>query len=337
MKIETENENSPSQTLEIDYVFGYRSYDCRNNVKFDSKGNVIYHQAAIGIVMNPKKNTQKFITEHHDDISCLDVVGDCAVTGEVGSKPTIMMWETKDDNEDGVLKKKLIISEGLKGSVGNICLSESRNLIAAVCNDEGHKLIIYDCKKLLEKQENPLIEDNGIISEGTATKNVVFDVRFTLKETKIALATLREVIFVTFSKGDLNANRGDFGNFTVSGAMCLLPLECDIKNERQQLMLSGMGNGSIYFWNEEKCVRAVCGHTGSVSALAARKDAKSFISGDKSGLIIVWNNQLKKERTVKIPKTNCPSNMIVSLSTNDHKEMMVGTKASDIFILGLND
>ena len=142
---------------------------------------------------------------------------------------------------------------------------------------------------------------------------------------------------MTFANGKLNANRGDFGNFTVSGAMCLLALDCDVNHQKQQLMLSGMGNGSIYFWNEEKCVRAVCGHTGSVSALAARKDARSFISGDKSGLIIIWNNQLKKERSIMIPKTNCPSNMIVSLSTNDSKEMLISTKASDIFILGIHD
>ena len=54
---------------------------------------------------------------------------------------------------------------------------------------------------------------------------------------------------MSFGKGDLNANRGDFGNFTVSGAMCLLPLDCEIKNQKQQLMLSGMGNGSVYFWD----------------------------------------------------------------------------------------
>ena len=108
------------------------------------------------------------------------------------------------------------------------------------------------------------------------------------------MATLREILFVTFEKGSLNANRGNFGNFTASGAMCLLPLNCEVKNEKKQFMLSGMGNGSVYFWEDEKCVRAVCGHTGSVSSLAVRKDCKSFVSGDKSGLVIVWNAQLKK-------------------------------------------
>lgn len=55
-----------------------------------------------------------------------------------------------------------------------------------------------------------------------------------------------------------------------------------------------MGNGSIYFWEDEKCVKAVSGHSGSVSALASRKDVKSFVSGDKSGKIIIWNDKLQK-------------------------------------------
>lgn len=44
-------EDAPSQSLTLDYVLGYRSFDCRNNLKFDSKDNIVYHQAALGIVM----------------------------------------------------------------------------------------------------------------------------------------------------------------------------------------------------------------------------------------------------------------------------------------------
>jgi len=54
-------------------------------------------------------------------------------------------------------------------------------------------------------------------------------------------------------------------------------------------MISGMGNGSLYFWENETCVKAVSGHTGSVSAICKRKDVNSFISGDKTGKIIVWD------------------------------------------------
>lgn len=51
-----------------------------------------------------------------------------------------------------------------------------------------------------------------------------------------------------------------------------------------------MTNGSIYFWDGDKCIKAVSGHTGSVSALCAtgNKDKQTFVSGDKTGKIIVW-------------------------------------------------
>jgi WD40 repeat protein len=56
-------------------------------------------------------------------------------------------------------------------------------------------------------------------------------------------------------------------------------------------MLAGMGNGSIYLWEKENCVKALSGHSGSVSSICARKDKSSFVSGDRSGNIIIWNEK----------------------------------------------
>lgn len=67
-------------------MLGYRSFDCRNNLRFDSKDQIIYHQAALGIVLSPSKSgnadfNQIFLNEHKDDITCLDNAGDKVVTG----------------------------------------------------------------------------------------------------------------------------------------------------------------------------------------------------------------------------------------------------------------
>lgn len=43
--------NAPAQTLTLDYVLGYRSFDCRNNLKFDKDDRIVYNQASLGIVM----------------------------------------------------------------------------------------------------------------------------------------------------------------------------------------------------------------------------------------------------------------------------------------------
>lgn len=79
------------------------------------------------------------------------------------------------------------------------------------------------------------------------------------------------------------------------------------------------------------------GHKGSVSAICGRKDVDSFISGDNLGNIIMWNDKFQKEKSLLLPKSNCPSTMVVSLSCTKTKDLLVGTKASDIFLLGLND
>lgn len=84
-------------------------------------------------------------------------------------------------------------------------------------------------------------------------------------------------------------------------------------------MISGMGNGSLYFWENEVCVKSISGHQGSVSAICARKDTKSLVSGDKAGNIILWNDKFQKEKTIIVPKSNSLSNMVVSLSCSRGK------------------
>lgn len=98
-------------------------------------------------------------------------------------------------------------------------------------------------------------------------------------------------------------------------------------------MVAGMGNGSIYFWEKGKCIKAIVGHTGSVSAICKRNDLNSFISGDKTGKIIFWGENFSKERTMNLPKTNSPSNMVVSLCHSNKKQLLIGTKGSNILLL----
>lgn len=42
----------PDATLELEYVFGYRCHDTRNNLRFSKDGKVVYHTAAVGIVLD---------------------------------------------------------------------------------------------------------------------------------------------------------------------------------------------------------------------------------------------------------------------------------------------
>lgn len=66
-------ENPPTANLEIQYVYGYRCYDTRDNLRYNTNGEVVYHTGGCGIVLNKVKNTMRVTTEHNNDVTCLDL------------------------------------------------------------------------------------------------------------------------------------------------------------------------------------------------------------------------------------------------------------------------
>ena len=103
------NKSKPNSILELEWVHGYRGYDCRNNVFYctqpDGRGEaIVYHAAALGIILTPASNSkdskQDYFGEHTDDIISIAVFqpessspdGTLIATGEIGKKPAIHLW-----------------------------------------------------------------------------------------------------------------------------------------------------------------------------------------------------------------------------------------------------
>lgn len=62
----------PDLSLNLKHVFGYRGYDCRDNIFcVQPSGEIVYHVAALGIVYNKETNTQTFYNEHTLMIFCV--------------------------------------------------------------------------------------------------------------------------------------------------------------------------------------------------------------------------------------------------------------------------
>jgi len=51
------HDKAPKANLELEYCFGYRAKDCRNNLRYLADGKVVYNAAGLGVVLDPKKNT----------------------------------------------------------------------------------------------------------------------------------------------------------------------------------------------------------------------------------------------------------------------------------------
>ncbi len=54
------DQSPPDVTYELEHIYGYRCEDSRQNLCYNSDGNVVYMTAAVGVVLEPGSNSQKF-------------------------------------------------------------------------------------------------------------------------------------------------------------------------------------------------------------------------------------------------------------------------------------
>lgn len=83
------NKSKPDETYTLEYVYGYRCQDSRQNVYYNADGNIVYITASLGVILDKASNTQTFFgggeveneskqtanddTGHTNDVMCLNV------------------------------------------------------------------------------------------------------------------------------------------------------------------------------------------------------------------------------------------------------------------------
>jgi hypothetical protein len=82
----------PDVSYNLEYVYGYRCEDSRQNVFFNSAGQAVYMTAALGVILDQNSNTQTFFgggqvdmkaknrsddsLSHTDDITSITISND---------------------------------------------------------------------------------------------------------------------------------------------------------------------------------------------------------------------------------------------------------------------
>lgn len=139
--------NPPGTWLELEYIYGFRSFDSRNNVKYLSNGEIVYFTAAVGVILDAQRNQQRFFCEHTDDITCIDAYDKMIATGQVGQYPTIYLWDGSDCS-------RASFKGVLRSGVNNLSFSNDGKKLAAVGMDADHTIVVYDVDKSLQSRGN---------------------------------------------------------------------------------------------------------------------------------------------------------------------------------------
>ncbi|KAH0502383.1 Echinoderm microtubule-associated protein-like 5 [Microtus ochrogaster] len=98
--------SAPSCHLRLEWVYGYRGHQCRNNLYYTAAKEIVYFVAGVGVVYSPREHRQKFYRGHSDDIISLALHPErvLVATGQVGKEPYICVWDSYTVQTVSVLK-----------------------------------------------------------------------------------------------------------------------------------------------------------------------------------------------------------------------------------------
>ncbi|KAL4483877.1 hypothetical protein ABPG72_006252 [Tetrahymena utriculariae] len=319
---------APKASLDLDYVHGYRCHDARNNLKFGPGESIIYHTAAVGIKLDPKSNKQQFNFEHNDDITCLDISqdGERVVTGQVGAKPLLCVWNATD------MSTLVVFSGDLLKGIGNCCISPDGRIIAANALDDYHTVCVYDVDGAIAAKKDINSKTSGLVSSGRCTRAEILHLKFHPTEKLIIAACMKEVQFITYGGKEVKCQKGVWGKQSPQAVMAVTFVNNDC--------ITGMFNGNIFTWQGQTLGNVIKAHNGPCTSITNRKKGNGFITGGKNGDIMIWNESYKCVATLNIQEcfsAKLPQIKVISLCENSQGDLLVGLRGSEVILISKGD
>jgi len=323
-----QNNNTPDSSLQLDYIYGYRSQDCRHNLKYTNKGEICYPAACVGVVLNKEGRSQKHNMHHTDEVICLAITPDrrYVATGQIGKRPSIVIWDSE------TAETVQVLTGFHKRAVSQLEFSSDGSLLASAGNDDNHSIAIY------EWMSGKMICN----SQGGLRK--VLGLSFCPGE-KLMQVGLKHIYFwqldqggrnMTFTKG-IVGRKGKLQAF-LSAAFLNTGGEFGTPNF---LPVVGTADGHLYLFEDNELSKTIKAHEAFVNSLVATKTGL-LISAARDGMCKLWRHADDElENTHSFDIRNCKGSLYTRLRAvdvdEDNNKILLGTQGSEIFEISLVD
>ncbi|MEJ1269606.1 hypothetical protein NN561_000417 [Cricetulus griseus] len=302
--------SAPSCHLRLEWVYGYRGHQCRNNLYYTAAKEIVYFVAGVGVVYSPREHRQKFYRGHSDDIISLALHPErvLVATGQVGKEPYICVWDSYTVQTVSVLKD--VHTHGIA------CLAfdlDGQRLVS-VGLDSKNAVCVWDWKR------------GRMLSMAPGHTDRIFDISWDLYQpNKLVSCGVKHIKFWSLCGNALTPKRGVFGK--TGDLQTILCLAC----ARDELTYSGALNGDIYVWKGINLIRTIQGaHTAGIFSMNACEEG--FATGGRDGCIRLWDLAFKPITVIDLRETDQGYKGLSVRSVcwrGDH--ILVGTQDSEIF------
>ena len=278
----------PAYSLDLEYVYGYRCFDSRQNLFYArNPDEVVYMTAAIGVVLNKRTNTQKIFgaglssstTGHTDDITSLAIHPDrdTIATGEVGKNPKICIWKASNPSNS------LVDFRQGRDSRAVSCLGfsyDGRYLASGDLHND-HNVRVWEWQKSL------------LIQTLKGGPDRIFDLCWSPKTYIFCTAGVKHMAFWELNSNVLAKKNGIFGN---SGNMCNMTSIAWLGD----FCLTGGTNGQVYKWTGNQCSKTFQVHPLGSAIHSISVVGGKILTGGKDNTIKVCDGNFKELKSIQL-------------------------------------
>ncbi|KAG7466406.1 hypothetical protein MATL_G00164500 [Megalops atlanticus] len=315
---------APNCHLRLEWVYGYRGHQCRNNLYYTAAKEIVYFVAGVGVVYNTREHKQKFYLGHNDDIISLALHPErvLVATGQVGKEPYICVWDSYTVQTVSILKD--VHTHG----IACLAFDLDGQCLVSVGLDSKNTICVWDWRR------------GKVLAAAPGHTDRIFDISWDLYQpSKLVSCGVKHIKFWSLCGNALTPKRGVFGK--TGDLQTILCLAC----ARDEVTYSGALNGDIYVWKGINLVRTVQGAHGS-GIFSMNACEEGFATGGRDGCVRLWDLNFKPITVIDLRETdqgykvtrgeNCRGLSVRSVCwRGDH--ILVGTQDSEIFEVVVHD
>uniref|UniRef100_A0A6Q2YHA2 EMAP like 5 n=1 Tax=Esox lucius TaxID=8010 RepID=A0A6Q2YHA2_ESOLU len=273
---------APNCHLRLEWVYGYRGHQCRNNLYYTAAKEIVYFVAGVGVVYNTREHKQKFYLGHNDDIISLALHPErvLVATGQVGKEPYICVWDSYTVQTVSILKDT--------HTHGIACLAFDLDgqCLVSVGLDSKNTICVWDWRR------------GKVLAAAPGHTDRIFDISWDLYQpSKLVSCGVKHIKFWSLCGNALTPKRGVFGK--TGDLQTILCLAC----ARDQVTYSGALNGDIYVWKGINLIRTIQGAHGS-GIFSMNACEEGFATGGRDGCVRLWDLNFKPITVIDLRETD---------------------------------
>eukprot|EP00949_MAST-11_sp_MAST-11-sp1_P004459 g4459.t1 len=308
--------SAPPSDVRLDWVYGSDAPDCRGTVVYLHGNEIAFNAGNVLVVMNQGEHRQRFGFAHQRAIVslCVHPDGITVATGEVGRRPSIILWDTK------AMKPRKILTGLHRMDIRRLAFSPDGTKLLSGSQDVNHTLGIWDVKtgELL-----------NFVRGGTMK---IMDLAWQSNSAGFVQAGLLHIKFHTIRGRNICTKVGIFGED--KGNICtIMCVGC-----AGDFVVGGTAQGNLYrFDGRSLDVVRKGAHEGLINVMYAGDDR--VITGGYDGKCRVWSVpdlDLVGDLNVAALGSFIPIVQSVCLSSKGDT-VLVATKAAEIFEMEIQE